>query len=411
MIALGLIVAKLVLLLTHPLGVSVDQAQIFGPWGFSEMDILILGWVLQSLIIFVVWIKKGSWAALVLAANPWINVLAMFHILELISLISVIGLYGARKKWIKIGAAIILLISIVVNKSVWLKISQNNLVVRLNPARLAQETNETQKINFMATGKTYLLPGWFRKVVYNKAALAIQTIATRTVGVFDFEQWDAPLAAWVITGLSGLPPKGITTLFYFWEIPLMIFGLLSVSRAEWIKCRWWIAGSIILAIFFEKRFFTTSGIGLLPVAATLITKGIIKLSHKLQYAILVLYIIAAVYFGHQLFFDQFSYRYSDAYLYREMANWLKQNQDEYQKAVVTNKFGPTDMMLQFYGVFDSKITVREFKLSHETTEAGTVYIGLPKEFDGVAPEKIVTKIAADDELVHEYGKGVWVASF
>ena len=53
-----------------------------------------------------------------------------------------------------------------------------------------------------------MLPAVVRKIVFNKLVLAGQIVSERLVSLADFEHWSAPLSAWAITGMSGLPPKG-----------------------------------------------------------------------------------------------------------------------------------------------------------------------------------------------------------
>lgn len=409
-----ILVTKLILVVRFPLGVGPDLAQTVVGWGISETTLVVIGWILQAAIIaaMVVWAKEKTpaWLALILATNPWLNALSVFYVWETLTLLSVLTMFLSSPKWTKVVAMGTFILSLWFNRGYLIKINQDNLVSQLNLAKLSRQVDEAQKINYLATGKSYILPASLRKVVYNKPALAGRIIVNRMLGVVDFEQWTAPLSAWAVTGLSGLPPKGMLPLFYFFEVPLLLWGVSRLTRSAWLRWGGWLAAGVGGGAYLEKKFFTVGGLLLLPFALYTISRVLAQTKAVRQYLFLGLYLTSSVYLFKQVFLQQFSYRYSDAYLYRQAALWLRDNSDTYRHAVVTTRFGPMATMLQFYRVLpDQKIEVREFSLASEPRQAGTVYIGLPKELAGTKDSEVVAKIPADDELVFGFGRGLWIA--
>lgn len=397
-----ILLVRLGLTLGKPLGVSVEMAEVFGNLGWGEIQIRVWGWLMQVLIVILLAKKtKSGTAALIAAANPWLNTISMWYIWETTALAAGLWGWAATKKWQKIVAIIFVVLALTANRTNLKRISVDNLFNKLNWSYLGQTVDEIQKINFQATGKTYMLPAVVRKILYNKPDVAINTVLQRSIALIDFEQWTAPLAAWTVTGLSGLPPKGLLPLVYYWDIVLLVFAI-AISNKKGVG--WWLAGGWLGGIFLDKKFFTVGGILFIPAVVILIDKAVRGFDKRL---VCTLYLVGSGLFYREMFFNQLKWQYSDVYLYRQTAMWLKDNLTAGEQAVVTNKFGPMDKMLKFYGVLpNSRIQVGKF-----SPTPGSIYIGLPKEMQGIPEEKIVEKIDADDELVYGYGKGLWIARY
>ena len=397
-----ILVVRLGLMLGKPLGVSVEMAGGFGNLGWGEIQVRVWGWLMQVLIVILLAKKtKSETAALIAAANPWLNTISMWYVWETTALAAGVWGWTTSQKWQKTVAVICVILALAVNYTNFKKISTDNLFNKLNWRYLGQTVDEIQKINFQATGKTYMLPAIARKILYNKPELAINTVLQRSISLIDFEQWTAPLTAWTVTGLSGLPTKGLLPLIYYWDIPLIAYALIKFGPKE---ARWWLAGGWLGGIFLDKKFFTVGGILFIPAAVMLIERAVRGFDKRL---VCILYLVGTGLFYKEMFFNQLKWQYSDVYLYRQTAVWLKKNISGEDQVVVTSRFGPMDKMLKFYRVLpDPRIEVREFIPS-----PGKIYIGLPKELRDVPEEKIIKKIEADDELVYGYGKGLWIAKY
>ncbi len=397
-----ILLVRLGLIWGKPLGISVEMAGAFGSLGWGEVQIRVWGWLMQVLIVVLLAKKtKSGMAALIAAANPWLNTISMWYVWEATALAA--GLWGwvATKKWHKPVAIIFVVLALAADRTNLKRISTDNLFNKLNWSYLGQTVDEIQKINFQATSKTYMLPAVVRKILYNKPGLAINTVLQRSIALIDFEQWTAPLAAWTVTGLSGLPPKGLLPLVYYWDIPLMVYALIKFGSK---KARWWLIGGWLGGIFLDKKFFTVGGILFIPAVVLLINKAVGGWDKRL---VCVLYLVGAGMFYREMFFNQLKWQYSDVYLYRQTAEWLKKDFPNDAQAVVTSKFGPMEKMLKFYEVLPNpRIEVGEF-----TPSPGKIYIGLPKELKNIPEDKIIKKIDADDELVYGYGKGLWIAKY
>lgn len=395
-------VVRLGLTIGKPLGVSVELAQGFGSWGWGETQIRIWGWLAQAVIVILLAKKtRSGWAAVIAAANPWLNTLSLWHVWETTALAAGLWAWTATKRWQKAVAIVLVILALAADRVSLAKITTDNLFDKLNWGYLGQKVDAIQKTNFLATGKTYILPALARKILYNKPGLAINTVLQRSIALLDFEQWTAPLAARIITGMSGLPPKGLLPLIYYWEVPVIIYGLVKFGSGG---TKWWIIGGWLGGIFLDKKFFTIGGILFIPAIVMLVAQAVKVLDKRLVCA---LYLVGAGFFYREMFFNQLKWQYSDVYLYRQTYLWLKDNLDQVPGVVVTSKFGPMEEMLKFYKILpNSKIEVREF-----TPVPGNVYVGLPKEMAGIPEDKIIKKIEADDELVYGYGKGLWIAKY
>jgi hypothetical protein len=438
------------------------QAAVFRVLGLSEMSLRIYGILLVFILLagIIKLVKKGeareSWGILMLlvCVNPWIAGLSLFHVPELLSLTTGVWMMVSGKWWSKMGwglvtalsspvgmtgilmwgiyqlvarrekQAIVFLVVILgmvfSNRQYLQKESGKLWISQLRPAEIANEINEEQKIYFLSTGRTYVLPALLRKAVYNKPVYILKKLVSKTAAVFDLTAWTSQQDAWVITSLSGFPPKGFLPLFYYWEIPLLMVGVLTIKNKRLL---WWIIPAIIPAIFAEEKFIGTSGILMLPILLYLIWQGTVSLSRNYRRVIIVLviglYSIACWNFGNKLFREQEGHLKSDTQLYLRMAGWVKENLSEWNKIIVTERIGPTKLMLSFYGFKDNpKLEFRDFDLTRENPLPGSIFIGLPGEFTGPGDKAndrpvfngrtILEKINYGDELVFNYGKGIWI---
>lgn len=397
-----ILLVRLGLIWGKPLGISVEMADVFGSLGWGEIQIRVWGWLMQVLIVVQLAKKtKSGTAALIAAANPWLNTISMWYIWETTALAAGLWGWAATKKWQRTVAIIFIVLALAADRTNLKRISIDNLFNKLNWSYLGQTVDEIQKINFQATGKTYMLPAIVRKILYNKPGLAINTVLQRSIALIDFEQWTAPLAAWTVTGLSGLPPKGLLPLIYYWDIPLLVFTIVIFDKKN---VKWWLIGGWLGGIFLDKKFFTVGGILFIPAVVLLINKAVGGWDKRL---VCILYLVGAGMFYREMFFNQLKWQYSDVYLFRQTAEWLKKSFPNDAQVVVTSKFGPMEKMLKFYGVLpNTRIEVGEF-----TPSPGKIYIGLPKELKNIPEDKIIKKIEADDELVYGYGKGLWIAKY
>ena len=97
-------------------------------------------------------------------------------------------------------------------------------ITKLNPTKLAAEINNRQNIEYLATNKTYILPALARKLTYNKPFWGEDLLLNHFISFFDLEQTVSPASSYEIISLSGIPPKGVPQIFYFWDIFAIIFG-------------------------------------------------------------------------------------------------------------------------------------------------------------------------------------------
>jgi hypothetical protein len=336
-------------------------------------------------------------------------------------------------------------------------LSHETFLSKLKPSSLAEEINERQKIDFLAVNKKFVLPQTLRKFIYNKPLLATQKTEKQIVSLFDFEQFAFPLISYDITHLSGLLPKGNLPLGYFWDIPLLLTGLFILLKRLPKKNSWLpylLLPAITPAIIFEKKNFITSGSLLLPIFLVIEIEGLklsirtlsklSALSKRVIIIILIIIIPMGVFsFYNLFFFNEFAYRTSHTYLFKQISSLLEKNRNYYQRIIVTTRFGPTHLMSAFYldiapqkfwlnFLYPEKIgqeevvkienlEFRPINFPDEKKSSGIAYIGLPGEF--VEPGKnlelrelptraaILAKVVAPDELVFNFGENLWLITF
>lgn len=130
---------------------------------------------------------------------------------------------------------------------------------------------------------------------------------------------------------------------------------------------------------------------------------------KLLVGWVVLCLVGVAYFYKQIWFETDDWRYSDAKLYAGMYAWVKDNSANFDKFVVTDKLGPTDLMFRFYGPRTKQVEFRQLRNGEEAVP-GVAYLGLPGEIEKMRSTRILEKISAKDELVYKYGQGIWIAT-
>lgn len=331
-------------------------------------------------------------------------------------------------------------------------IKENSLVGQLTPKRLANEIDERQKIDYLASGKKFILPSIVRKFIYNKPYLAFDKVYKNFVSYFDFEQYAFPLISYDEVRLSGLLPKGNLPLGFFWDIPLICLGiyLIYFNKNKFGKIFFYfIPLSFIPTFMVFKRNILTSGFSLILFIFFFQYVGVRQLlvgfNNKLRIPFKSFIFISAliltfgIYEQNKLIYkDIFAYQTSHLYFYREISRFVSENRDAYSNFIITNRFGPTYLMTSFYlnikpddywAAFRSsdnisyKINNLEFRninFSEEGTKEKYIYLGLPGEFTkpgnntNVNPLpanlSLIDEIKAPDELVWQYGQNLWIIS-
>jgi len=314
---------------------------------------------------------------------------------------------------------------------------ENTFINQITPKKLAEEINDRQKIDFLASNRQFILPNYVRKFIYNKPFLAFEKTFKKTVSFFDFEQFAYPSISYDITSLSGILPKGNLPLGYFWEIPLLFLGLYAfLTQKNRYKTLIILIPLLLLpSLFFEKRDLLTTGFLVVPFLLFLEIYGlhqILKISKALPKTVfkafsvtLLVLIILTIYEQYKLIYlNKFSYQTSDLYFYKEIAKSISSEKDNFSKIVVTDRIGPTNLMAAFY--LDTppekleRLEFRPISFPQENVSENTLFIGLPGEFTkpGEYPNDLplpsnltlINEIVAPDELVYHYGKNIWMVT-
>ncbi|OGC99672.1 hypothetical protein A2701_03805 [Candidatus Amesbacteria bacterium RIFCSPHIGHO2_01_FULL_47_34] len=458
-----------------PFLVTAGNARLFG---LREWLIPVLGWMTATLAVAgTLKIMKISplkpMVALVLVLNPWLNYLSLYHLPEMMTLAAGIFWLAEKETFKKTGWWILAVFSsptgliagaagglyylfkllrikefrkaglwtgIMALAAVFLSVTNPGFVSRtfeptilkdLNTNLLAAQINEKQKILFLGSGRTFILPAYARKIIFNKAITGLDIAVRKAVSLADFEQWTAPTAAWAVTGLSGLPPRGAhPALLYFWEPALILLGLAVIKRDRRIKILIFTLLALLPAIIFEKRYFHLSALFLIPLLTLAAATGLGSMGRKGLVLGAAIYILSAFLILKPMYLNPGSYTRSDILLYRSISSWVESNGPKYDKVVITDRFGPTGLMYAYYSGADpdlywagggttwDNLEFRELDLGSEMggVSGKTAYAGLPGEITGKRAEynpgqssyKVLKTIETDEVLVYGFGPGIWI---
>jgi hypothetical protein len=269
--------------------------------------------------------------------------------------------------------------------------------------KLTSDVNLAQKEIFLSVNKEYSLPTWFRKITYNKVTLAADLVSHKIIGSLDLLAWTKPLEAWEITQFSGIPPRGVLPIFYWWEIMIIVYCWYKGRRKSfWMQLPLFV-GLIIMSIFPSKFFLYTASF--FVVYSYYLISMSIENTKSLTVLISLFYIISSLSLWNKLFFRQNDFSLPHPLLYKQMANYIKSSTGSF---VITDRIGPTKVFMNFYSADRPNTTYRQIEPNEEAV-LGTTYIGLPKEIEDMVSPNVIHKISADNETVYKYGKGIWVA--
>lgn len=442
-------------------------------WGTGEIQLRILGWAVWVGIVW--WISKldtDPVVKLLAAASPWAGYLAFFRLEILVTILGALfwmfenrrgvkyagwlvmtgsslpGLIAGgvgwfwelrnrrnKRIWLVMGALVLILI-VQSNIPFLKKTSEPTLITQLTPGRLAGEVDLSQKNLFLAANQQFILPTNIRRFLYNKLTQGVKQVESKIVGIFDFELWTAPLTAWVLTGLSGIPPRGYLPLLYVWEIPLLIWAGIKYRRKLWLgKMGTLIIAAIIGAVIFEKKLFGTNSALAWPAVILTLTAAVSSIPIRIvKWSLVMVYGIGIWQMGQLFFHQSLNWRRSDAYVYKIMYEWVAENHTAHSEVIVTDRFGPSPLLFTFYGKWNpveywarrdqnspwyfANVGFKGFDLTKDNIPDKSAWLGLPGEFSGPSENifnstplettgKLI-KIETGEALVSRYGQGIWI---
>lgn len=481
-IGLSFVIIWTILIWSKPIGVTVEQATEavelkqgkklvfpitelyekagFGILGTGEKQLRILGTLVLVAVIGSCYkavstrlAKNQKWAAMMSASSlPWIYLLSANYWGEAIS-VAGLGIFWAMRANPLLGAAgliimggssfagwiaatalavgqvaikkksylpvVVLLIGWAgIHSSEWKNLVKNDFTASLSPTKLGEEINAQKKAMYLSANKTEVMPAWLAKITYNKADFALKTIVQKAGSTIDPTLWTAVRPAWVITGLSKIPPKGIWDTVYYWQIPLAIIGAavtgLSVSGIG-------LAGAAWLPLFMaDAAKVNTFGALLIPGLIYLIARGTAELGNKNKFfgAALILFNIAAFgYFINQVFQHTSDFQDTRITSYRQIYDLYRGLAPKYKNYVITDRQGPTQTMLDFYSNgLPAEVKIEAFDWTTMVGGGDAVYIGFTREFIGSRyleddklkpPGQILGQSELPDEPIHNYGRILW----
>ena len=389
------------MLVTPPIDPS--EVTFIGPLALRILGLTLL---LINSFLFSKLFQKKLIPCLILLINPWSVYLHTFFTFQSLFITAAIILIKKGNK------LLLLLLALLTFVYLQKTLPKDYLFLpKLKPANLAFEINERQKIDFLATGKTFILPPVIRKITYNKPMLALDKILRHFVSFIDFEQMTAPLESYEIVKLSGLSPKGNFPMFFIWEVPLIIYGIfINKKLLPFIVI-------LLIPIFAaEKKLFTQTALLTLPVFLYWEIQVLEKIKPKhLLMVTAILFIVFVIHYYITFYTKPLMYKSPENYYYQEIAKWVNKNEDK--KIIVTTMFGPTEKMTKYYlSEIPSNVSFQPFDLNKELPQKNTYYIGLPGQFlrhgKNLTADRslvpVIEIIKGEDELVFEYGENLWI---
>lgn len=350
--------------------------------------------------------------------SPWQNLIFTFLPIQNLLLLLLLLVIYLKPKWTVIALSSVTAISILF----FISTEKDYIFISsLKPSKLGFEINERQKIDFLAVNKKYVLPSIFRKITYNKPVLAFNKIVGHFVSFFDFDYWASPVDSYAIIKLSGYSPKGNTPLLYFWEIPLIFLGLILFKNKKKI----FILSLLTLIPFmiFETKLFSKTAYMISPIFLFLEVFALSKIDFSKSFikVAAAIVILPSLFSYYRLFFiTPEVYQTPQGYYLKKVSLWINKNRDNYQHFIVSPTFGPIPKALPYYLGKNNNLNIsfQNFDLKNNRPEPNTIYIGLPGEFVGRGKDlenkeplggiKLLDKIRANEEIVFEYGKEIWI---
>lgn len=350
--------------------------------------------------------------------SPWQNLLSTFLPIQNILLLILLTVLLIKNKWIFIVLPIVIVITVI-----FLTHTEKNYIFinSLKPSKLAFEINERQKIDYLAVNKKYILPSLFRKITYNKPTLALNKLTGHLISFFDFDYWSSPIDSYALIKLSGYTPKANIPLLYIWEIPLIISGIILLKQKKVLLILSLVA--LIPFLIFETKILAKSAYLISPVLLFLEAYALSKINFgKLSVKMLafIMFIIPLFSFYKFFYFTPEVYQTPHGVFFKQISLWIDSNRNTYQNIVISPKFGAVQKATDYY-LHDSNnlnITYEEFDLKNNNPKPDIVYIGLVGEFVGKGKDieekeplngiLVLQKIKANEEIVFEYGKEIWI---
>lgn len=382
------------LMLNSPLGISVEQAGLgFGLNNYYLVSFL--GWV----IVIFIWGFKRPKTALVVACSLWLLQIATFNIQYLL-ILGVLGLVVRMKKGWKFGVGIVgvLILQLFLMKEL---IISDGFVEKIKPSVVRQQTNLVLNENYLASGRSYIIPGVVRRTLYSYPFVVGEMVGKKIISGFDLNLWTAPMDSYELIKHRNVGPKAFLPMLYFWELLIVVVSVINFSDKK--RLLGLLGVSVVPLIFVEIKYLPISLVMFLGLLWMVIGEWVEKKS-VLKNLVLGLYVVFAGFTYVYVHTQELNYRMSQPYLYQQVYRVINELGVE-NKYVVTSRFGGMQQMLDYYGVNGENVEVREIKPDEDKN--GKVFIGLPGEFE-FKDEKIVKKIETPDELVYKFGNGLWV---
>lgn len=236
-----------------------------------------------------------------------------------------------------------------------------SLFILLNPAARAR-AKYLSIFDIGAINKIETLQNKYGRIYVNKVTFAIYTLGSNYIEYF------SPNFLFLKGGTQyqfSIPDTGLS---YALNLPFFYLGLilliLKVFKEKDLNYRFllaWLLLSPIPASITNEHFAVLRATTMIPTVQIIAAMGIlfvfekIKAVHKKYYVLIYIFILIVFATNYLInYFSNYLVKYSQSwqYGYKEVAEYIKENDDKYAKIVITKKYGEPHEFLLFYLKYD-----------------------------------------------------------
>ncbi|GEM_PF-6888982 len=267
----------------------------------------------------------------------------------------------------------------------------------------------------------------FNRLFYNKPSFIIRRVFVWFANIFDYEYLTSFDKANTILAKQNL----FTPLpwLYFWEVPLLIYGLYLLFKNANPKIK-----AFCVFVFLGYFFWGTGAFGLLiPIFLLAYSQLVenLKIKKLYKYAFLVLVIFSFANFLH--IFRNAPWQTSLARGSREIWERISEEEISQNQIIITDRIGEGIYFYLFYeqvgrddfynkrvlGITTpdgrqriesvGNVTYRSFDFQKEDKRQGQIWVGFPGEFGGnFKPDEKIENISINNP---EMGDSLWVIKY
>ncbi|MFC1625077.1 phospholipid carrier-dependent glycosyltransferase [Patescibacteria group bacterium] len=221
--------------------------------------------------------------------------------------------------------------------------------------------------------QTSRLPSLITRLIYNRPVFFVKEFFLNYFGYF------SPIFLFFKGGTQyqfSLQNHGLLFLvnlpFYYFGLLLFFKNVFKEKETKWKIIFFWLVISLIPASITSEKFAVLRSTTILPLPQILISLAFFRVKKllkdkKLKYIFLLVYLFSLVWSFRNYYFrltNDYPKKYSSSwqYSYREVSGFIEENYDNYDKIIVTKKYGEPHEFLLFNLKWDPSLYKKDENL-------------------------------------------------